>query len=93
MLSAARFIGEESRLPAPLEAGVYHKAFDEETTQRRKAMLEDYKLKVPDPPDDSKMIVSFEGATSFECSLRDLMKILHYIFDLLVENLHIILHL
>lgn len=84
MLAAARFVGEESRLPTPLEAGVYHKALDEETIQNRKSVLKAHHFSM-----DSKMAVSFEGATSYECLLKDLMKILHYIFDLLVNDLQI----
>ncbi|XP_026323071.1 uncharacterized protein LOC113232526 [Hyposmocoma kahamanoa] len=80
MLSAAHFIGEESRIPVPLEAGVNHKEFDEETIQRKQTMLKKNNRQLSDLTNDSKMI-SFEDSM-YECSLRDLMKILHYIFDL-----------
>lgn len=73
MLAAAKILATEDRLPAPSEAGVYYKAVDE-----------------PDDPEHTKSsthtikhLVNFEGAV-YECCLRDLIKIIHYIFDLLV---------
>ncbi|XP_026729096.1 uncharacterized protein LOC113494811 isoform X2 [Trichoplusia ni] len=71
MLAAAKILATEDRLPAPSEAGVYYKAVDE-----------------PDDPEHTKSsthtikhLVNFEGAV-YECCLRDLIKIIHYIFDL-----------
>ncbi|KAL0811498.1 hypothetical protein ABMA28_009892 [Loxostege sticticalis] len=72
MLSAARFIAEEQRLPTPTEAGVYYKAPEE--------LQEGHESKAAVPA-ESKHLVTFEGA-AYECSLRDLTKIIHYIFDL-----------
>ncbi|XP_073963132.1 uncharacterized protein [Choristoneura fumiferana] len=69
MLSAARFIAEDQRLPNPEEAGVRYKALDEAEVQKITT------------PKDSKHLVTFK-ATAYECALRDLMKIMHYIFDL-----------
>ncbi|KAL0803438.1 hypothetical protein ABMA28_017167, partial [Loxostege sticticalis] len=71
MLSAARFIAEEQRLPTPTEAGVYYKAPEE--------LQEGHESKAAVPA-ESKHLVTFEGA-AYECSLRDLTKIIHYIFD------------
>jgi hypothetical protein len=70
MLSAARFIGEEERLPTPADVGVFYKA------QEEPAEGQD-----PPVPSDSKPLVKFEGA-AYECSLKDLTLIIHYIFDL-----------
>lgn len=77
MLSAAKYIAEEDRLPNPTEAGVDYKAPEElpEDQESPPAVLM-----------DSKHLVTFEGA-AYACSLRDLTKIIHYIFDLLVCKL------
>ncbi|CAH0597644.1 unnamed protein product [Chrysodeixis includens] len=71
MLAAAKILAMEERLPAPSEAGVHYKAVEE-----------------PDEAEPTrssihavKHLVSFEGAV-YECCLRDLIKIIHYIFDL-----------
>lgn len=79
MLSAARFIAEEQRLPNPEEAGVRYKALDEVEAK-----------KMETPKEDSKHLVTFK-TTAYECALRDLLKIMHYIFDLLVWILRILL--
>nr|XP_026489588.1 uncharacterized protein LOC113396033 [Vanessa tameamea] len=68
MLSAARFIAQEERLPTPQEAGVFYKA-DTDGRTTAQASLE------------PKQSVTFQGA-AYECSLRDLTNIIHYIFDL-----------
>ncbi|XP_063834441.1 uncharacterized protein LOC135083663 [Ostrinia nubilalis] len=73
MLSAARFIAEEQRLPTPTEAGVFYKATEE--------LPEGQEPPTVPAPGESKHLVTFEGA-AYECSLRDLTKIIHYIFDL-----------
>ncbi|CAH2218121.1 jg82 [Pararge aegeria aegeria] len=71
MLSAARCIAVQHRLPTPQEAGVSYKA--EEPTKGASHTA------AHDP--ESKHLVTFEGA-AYECSLRDLTCIIHYIFDL-----------
>lgn len=70
MLSAARFVAEEEHLPTPQEAGVFYKAVDEGKS-------------VSKMMPESKRLVTFEGA-KYECSLKDLTNIIHYLFDLLV---------
>ncbi|XP_075986336.1 uncharacterized protein LOC142983384 [Anticarsia gemmatalis] len=75
MLSAARFITRESHLPTPAEAGVYYKAQDH---------VEGSDIKVRSHGGQSSMskhLVTFEGA-AYECSIVDLTKIIHYIYDL-----------
>ncbi|KAG6464487.1 hypothetical protein O3G_MSEX014548 [Manduca sexta] len=69
MLSAAIFVAENDRLPSPDEAGVYYKAQETDDQGSRPAATE------------SKHVVTFEGA-AYECCLRDLTRIIHYIFDL-----------
>ncbi|KAM3959831.1 uncharacterized protein ACR2FA_006115 [Aphomia sociella] len=71
MLSAARYIAEEDHLPTPTEAGVYYQAQDDQFEGRDLTHV----------PQESKHLVTFEGA-AYQCSLRDLTKIIHYIFDL-----------
>ncbi|XP_021208173.1 uncharacterized protein LOC101736906 isoform X1 [Bombyx mori] len=67
MLSAARFVADKNFLPTPAQAGVH---FEEvEVDSQLVAATE------------SKHAVTFEGA-AYECSLRDLTKITHYIYDL-----------
>ncbi|XP_045455264.1 uncharacterized protein LOC123664942 [Melitaea cinxia] len=68
MLSAARFVAEEEHLPTPQEVGVFYKAVDEGKS-------------VSKMTPESKHLVTFEGA-EYECSLKDLTNIIHYIFDL-----------
>ncbi|XP_060806865.1 uncharacterized protein LOC106133016 [Amyelois transitella] len=70
MLSAARFIAEADHLPTPAEAGVYYLSEEERG-----------KNAVSTITTDARHLVTFEGA-AYECSLRDLTKIIHYIFDL-----------
>ncbi|XP_053619893.1 uncharacterized protein LOC128680638 isoform X2 [Plodia interpunctella] len=70
MLSAARFIAVANHLPTPDEAGVYYMSEEERV-----------KSAVSSVVNESKHFVTFEGA-AYECSLRDLTKIIHYIFDL-----------
>ncbi|XP_012551647.2 uncharacterized protein LOC101736906 isoform X2 [Bombyx mori] len=66
MLSAARFVADKNFLPTPAQAGVH---FEEvEVDSQLVAATE------------SKHAVTFEGA-AYECSLRDLTKITHYIYD------------
>ncbi|XP_052744915.1 uncharacterized protein LOC112043978 [Bicyclus anynana] len=67
MLSAAKYIAEEQNLPSPQMAGVFYKADDSGERADRNA--------------DSKHLVTFEGA-AYQCSLRDLTSIIHYIYDL-----------
>ncbi|XP_072932642.1 uncharacterized protein [Epargyreus clarus] len=69
MLSAAKYIAEEEHLPTPADIGVNYKTLEE---------VED---RTPASSPLSKHLVTFEGA-AYECSLRDLTKIIHYIFDL-----------
>ncbi|XP_032523394.2 uncharacterized protein LOC116774757 [Danaus plexippus] len=71
ILAAARFIAEEDYLPTPQMAGVVYKSPEED--------LEKKSVSRTDP--DSKHLVTFEGA-AYECSLRDLTHIIHYIYDL-----------
>lgn len=68
MLSAARFVAEQSYIPTPKEAGVFYESSDLAEHSARTAP-------------ETKRLVTFEGA-SYECSLRDLAYIIHYIFDL-----------
>ncbi|XP_068625371.1 uncharacterized protein [Battus philenor] len=68
MLSAAGYVVTEDKLPLPLDVGVTYKA------------EEYFNISHPSPtPVDSAHFVTFEG---FQCCLFDLIKILHYIFDL-----------
>ncbi|XP_052751253.1 uncharacterized protein LOC113514575 isoform X2 [Galleria mellonella] len=73
MVSAARFIAEEERLPTPTEAGVYYQA--------RENLPGAQELGPNIPTELKQHLVTFKGA-AYECSLRDLTKIIHYIFDL-----------
>ncbi|XP_059045585.1 uncharacterized protein LOC131841291 [Achroia grisella] len=73
MLSAAKFIAEEERIPTPTDAGIYYRAPEE--------IPEGQPLQNVPPEYTRHASVTFEGA-AFECSLRDLTKIIHYIFDL-----------
>ncbi|XP_045780685.1 uncharacterized protein LOC123877815 [Maniola jurtina] len=70
MLSAARYIAEEQMLPTPQAADVHYKA--QEPVGGSSYPARDL---------ESKHLVTFEGA-AYECSLRDLTSIIHYIFDL-----------
>ncbi|XP_047503078.1 uncharacterized protein LOC125048470 [Pieris napi] len=69
MLSAARFIGDEEHLPTPLEAGVFYKPLEEVSVDTSVTSRQ------------SRHLVTFENA-AYECSLRDLINIMHYIYDL-----------
>ncbi|CAG4973619.1 unnamed protein product [Colias eurytheme] len=69
MLSAARFIAEEEHLPTPTDAGVFYKP--QETVSIDSSRTSPM----------SKHLVTFEGA-AYECSLKDLSNIIHYIYDL-----------
>lgn len=72
MLAAARYVATEQYIPTPDEAGVFYKSLEETTisTVTSKA-----------PISISEPTVTFEGM-AFECAMRDLTKIIHYIFDL-----------
>ncbi|XP_038219629.1 uncharacterized protein LOC119837912 [Zerene cesonia] len=69
MLSAARFIAEEDHLPTPSDAGVFYKAQEPVSADSSRTSPV------------SKHLVTFEGA-AYECSLKDLSNIIHYIYDL-----------
>lgn len=75
MLAAAKFISDTEQLPTPAEAGVFYKAEEEKTDTRT----------VTYAPVSDKHLVTFEG-TGYGCSMVDLTRIIHYIFDLLVLN-------
>ncbi|CAG4967213.1 unnamed protein product [Parnassius apollo] len=70
MLSAARYVAKENKLPTPVDVGVTYKSEDVDDVSRPPPLLM-----------ESKQIVTFEG-TGFECSLHDLTKMIHYIYDL-----------
>ncbi|KAJ0170736.1 hypothetical protein K1T71_013508 [Dendrolimus kikuchii] len=75
MLSAAKFIAQREHIPTPAETGVHYKAVDDDTdgiepTPKSQAQQT-----------ESKHVVTYEGF-AYECSLRDLTKIIHYIYDL-----------
>lgn len=72
MISAARFVGDEDHLPTPLEAGVFYKAMEDATVDTSA---------VSSP--QSRHLVTFVNA-AYECSLKDLINIMHYIYDLCV---------
>ncbi|XP_049705198.2 uncharacterized protein LOC110377070 [Helicoverpa armigera] len=70
MLAAARYIAETGFLPDPSTAGVHYKAMEQAEMDSMSSKQE-----------LSKQGVHF-GHASYECCLRDLTKIIHYIFDL-----------
>ncbi|CAH1641425.1 unnamed protein product [Spodoptera littoralis] len=70
MLAAAKFLSHTDHIPTPYHAGITYKSPEDEVKEGHTAA----KL-------DSKHNVHFAGS-NFECSLRDLVKIIHYIFDL-----------
>ncbi|XP_061723340.1 uncharacterized protein LOC133529608 [Cydia pomonella] len=76
MLSAARFIAEVPRLPTPSEAGVRYRALEEDVETHTKDARSKKSLVVEDI-----RLVTFEGC-AYECAMRDLVTIMHYIFDL-----------
>ncbi|XP_063389633.1 uncharacterized protein LOC134675353 [Cydia fagiglandana] len=76
MLSAARVIAEVPRLPTPAEAGVYYKALEEDKEKNSK----EARRKTVDVEEDMH-VVTFEEC-AYECAMRDLVTIMHYIFDL-----------
>ncbi|CAH0697042.1 unnamed protein product [Spodoptera exigua] len=70
MLAAARFIAENDRIPTPYDAGISYKSPEDELKDTQSSLKP-----------DSKHFVHFAGST-FECCMLDLVKIIHYIFDL-----------
>ncbi|CAH2059150.1 unnamed protein product, partial [Iphiclides podalirius] len=70
MTAAAGHVVKEGKLPTPSEIGVSHLAEVEVGVSLS-----------PKVPTDPKHLVSFEG-TNFQCTLFDLTKIIHYIYDL-----------
>ncbi|RVE44951.1 hypothetical protein evm_010376 [Chilo suppressalis] len=84
MLCTARFIGEQEHIPTPAQAGVYYKAPEETSAMRSTGIMagvQDTKTTATATAVESKHLVTFVG-TAYECVLRDLTKIIHYIFDL-----------
>ncbi|XP_063629748.1 uncharacterized protein LOC134801139 [Cydia splendana] len=77
MLSAARFIAEVPRLPTPSEAGVYYKALEVDKERNSK----DTRAKKALDVEEDMHVVTFEEC-AYECAMRDLVTIMHYIFDL-----------
>ena len=77
MLVAARYIVENDHIPTPAQVGVYYKASDKPTGEPGT-----WSAQLPKKADnmtESKAKVTFP---TFECLIRDLAKIIHYIFDL-----------
>ncbi|XP_035441531.2 uncharacterized protein LOC118270201 [Spodoptera frugiperda] len=70
MLAAAKFVAQTDHIPTPFHAGIVYKSPEDEIKETHAPT----KL-------DSKHLVHFAG-TNFECCMRDLVKIIHYIFDL-----------
>ncbi|CAG9794705.1 unnamed protein product [Diatraea saccharalis] len=64
-------------IPSPAQAGVHYKATEETPGLNPKSTA------FSAATSESKHLVTFKGA-AYECCLRDLTKIIHYIFDLLV---------
>ncbi|KAJ8709803.1 hypothetical protein PYW08_009807 [Mythimna loreyi] len=79
MLAAARYIVETEKLPTPEEAGVMYKPLEPHEVRPRGVELNSA-ARVQPQRSESKSKVHFGG--SFECCIRDLAKIIHYIFDL-----------
>ncbi|XP_063369219.1 uncharacterized protein LOC134657573 [Cydia amplana] len=76
MLSAARFIAEAQSLPTPAEAGVHYTALDDaEAHSKDSSPTKKHQL------DDDMRLVTFEDC-EYKCAMRDLVTIMHYIFDL-----------
>lgn len=75
MLTAAKFIAEEMHIPSPGDVGVFYKALEE--------MSESFMVQTRLTASTAQGIthVIFEKP-AFECAMRDLVKITHYIFDL-----------
>ncbi|XP_048001417.1 uncharacterized protein LOC125238187 [Leguminivora glycinivorella] len=76
MLSAARFISGVPRLPTPSEAGVHYKALEEDASDHSKDAHSKKNVF-----NEDLHLVTFEGC-AYECAMRDLVQIMHYIYDL-----------
>ncbi|CAG9118584.1 unnamed protein product [Plutella xylostella] len=94
MMSAATFVAVEERIPAPEDVGIHYTYQDDDILKNlleSKApqgslppgpTTEDVK-RPSNPKGNSRVKITFEPlGNQYECSLIDLTKIIHYIFDL-----------